>query len=117
MTQQEIVQTIELEQADGNLHKYLADLVNTGLQFGGEKVEQQQYLDRLGICSGCEKAGTVKVGGFEFIGCQVCGCPFATKPYWKKYFSFIKLRIVKSRCPHEIGNKWEQVDKKYNFNN
>lgn len=74
-------------------------------------VSEAEYEKRLEVCRGCELAGQVGIpmpgGPISLEGCTECGCPFATKPKWKKYFSFKELRIKEATCPHPQGNRWD----------
>lgn len=93
---------------------FITETINVGLRLGGEQVSHEQYKARLEVCHRCELAGTVRIDlpfrKLELEGCTECGCPFATKPKWEKYFSFEKLRIIKAQCPHPEGNKWASAD-------
>lgn len=93
------------------LAKFIADAINAGVALGGEQVSEAVYQARLEVCRGCDKAGTVyPLPGLKMQGCTICGCPFATKPRWEKYFSAAKLRIITAECPHPDGNKWLEIE-------
>jgi len=92
------------------LDRVVEEIINKGLQFGGEQVIKEHYNERVAICQKCPKGGVVSILGHNMEGCTICKCPFATKPRWKKYFSFIQLKIIPATCPHPEGNKWEVVD-------
>ena len=78
---------------------------------GGSLVSNDQYLDRISVCSGCPFKGEVTpLPLLTFNGCTKCGCPFSTKPKMKTYFSLKRLKMVKAECPEQ---KWESVDAKY----
>ncbi len=105
---------------------------------GGVPVSKENAEARINICKGCDKFGKVEPKkGLIMDGCTVCKCPTATKPYYKTYFrikgkerepltmeELIQIKVgnkentieVVAECPHEQGNKWEQVDKQFDKN-
>ena len=98
--------------------KWIEQVINKGLKFGGTMVTEEHYQERVKICKGCPDYGMVRVpnmeGGIPKIsktpGCTRCGCPTATKPRWEKYFSWLELRIKKAECPDQ---KWQEVDNQF----
>ena len=103
----------------------------------GEQVSSEQEEERKRECDGCKYNGRVKPETLlpEVDGCTKCGCPFMTKRRQKKYLrmkgkknhpltkeeiaqiSLYKdtdeVEIITIECPHEEGNKWADIDKKY----
>lgn len=103
---------------------------------GGKPAKKGQAEARINeACRGCEKFGIVEPeDGIKMEGCTVCGCPSATKPHYLTYFRIkgkerealtlkelaqIKMGNktnaieIESVCPHEDGNKWQEIDKRY----
>lgn len=107
---------------------------------GGVKVSEDQGNERVAICASCPFFGMVTPDPMigQMMGCTICKCPASTKPYMKSYWRKIavdkdlpltatevieantkrhlfpdKYELVELKCPHEDGNKWEPVDKKY----
>lgn len=90
----------------------------------GEMAPEKLAKTRQEICKGCDMAGKVKIplprirqGWPEFTtmdGCTKCGCPFATKTKVKRYFSLVRMRVVKADCPHPDGSKWPDPEQFYN---
>lgn len=90
------------------------------VQIGGELVSLPQSTERVNFCKTrlngkpCEYVGAVRPLPFlTMSGCTKCGCPFATKPKTKKYFSPSEGKIILTKCPHPYGNLWAEIDKKY----
>lgn len=73
---------------------------------GGKATTEHHGNQRVKACAGCEYAGNVTpLPGATYIGCQHCGCPFATKAY------MLNLLFKKSACPHPKGSRWQKIDK------
>ena len=89
---------------------------------GGDLVSEAQYTARITICrtrlagQPCEFLGLVFPGGVEFKeGCQVCGCPLATKARMASITDPIMSQIFQGGdpeiiCKHPDGNFWEKAD-------
>lgn len=89
------------------LDSWVTGAINRMVAMGGEKVTEAEYNQRVEICKGCDKWGKVRpLPMLELDGCTLCGCPTATKPRFRKYFSVTRMKIVEAECPHENGNKW-----------
>ena len=75
----------------------------------GERVSEEQELERKKICDGCEYNGRVEpMPGVIRDGCRECGCPFESKRVMR---SLLGRRI---KCTHPVeGNKWAEVDNKF----
>ncbi len=87
-------------------------LVGMYVAAGGELVSHEQASERMDVCNACPHLGKVTapgvIGGVK--GCTRCGCFLSVKTRTLRYFSPIKLRIVKAVCP--LG-KWEITDKTF----
>lgn len=88
--------------------KLVTDTLNWYLKNFGKMVPTDQYLDRLDVCAGCPKLGTVTVAGIDMKGCTECGCPSETKPRVKHYWNPVKMKKIKVEC--RLG-KWAEVDR------
>lgn len=91
---------------------WVEEFINYALKFGAELVEEDHYKARAEICNSCPYQGEVFLSNMtakKVIGCTICQCPTKTKPKYKKYFSFAKLRIIEASCPDQV-DRWEQVD-------
>lgn len=88
---------------------WATDMINAVVKFGGTLVSDDQYNQRVSKCNGCEFMGGVSLPGVsdEVKGCTICKCPLATKPRYKKYFSFTQLRTVLAKCPKGF---WADID-------
>lgn len=107
------------------------------LNSNGVMVSAEHEKERAKICDGCEYNGRVKPTILlpEMDGCTACGCPFETKrkqlqfnrmvgredlPLDEKEIAEIllykgtdKVKLIKIECSHPEGNKWAEIDKKY----
>jgi hypothetical protein len=103
----------------GNMiQEWAKDMLYKQVMNGSELVTYENYLDRMDVCKGCKYNGIVDVPlvGIKDNGCTKCGCPFATKARIKTVVNPITQTILNTEtveCTHEDGNKWEDVDKKY----
>lgn len=102
------------------LGSFVSGFINWNLKRGGKLADKKQVEERLKVCSGCEKKGTVEpLPLVKMEGCTVCDCPLATKARFteipvdgevtaKKLLLSNGNQIVK--CPL---NKWAKIDQKY----
>ena len=119
----------------GLAKKYAERVFRDFVRCGGVAAKKEHAEARIEICRACPMFGIVEPKeGVKMEGCTVCGCPAATKPWYLSYFRIrgkerksltveelaqIKLGNrenvieVKSECPHEEGNKWADLDKKF----
>lgn len=99
-----------------NLKEYTIDFFGDLIRCGGETVSEEQHQERLKICKGCDKAGKVNPLPLIWIeGCTECGCPFRTKLKTKTHCELKNgvIQKVTTTCPHPKGNKWAEVDQKF----
>lgn len=121
-----------IEFAGDQLSKYLSANPNEA----NAKLATKEHRDaRISVCQSCEYKTKVKVKPYlpAVDGCEKCSCPFITKARMIEHFRIPSLkdnpltesevkRIKKgeesiriiTECPHENGNKWADVDKKFN---
>jgi hypothetical protein len=90
------------------INDWVVGMINEVVELGGSLVDEITYEKRKEICQGCEHFGEVRPLFFAKLeGCTKCGCPLATKPRFKEYFSPEEGRLIQAICPHENGNKWD----------
>lgn len=94
---------------------WIIDAINMVVKLGGELIEEDHYQERLKICQECDHFEEVPISDLSkqtLMGCGICKCPAATKPRYKKYFSFSKMRIIEAKCPDQV-NRWAEVDNQF----
>lgn len=95
LSEDELLKAVKEEYDEGVLAKLIRK--------GGEAVSEENGDLRVRACHGCKHLGKVK----GYIGCVICGCPFASKAYMKN------LLNIKADCPHPQGSRWSEIDKNF----
>lgn len=120
----------------GVLNSFIERQFRDFIRSGGVPVSKEQAEARINVCRSCPYFGSVepKQGIVFDEGCRKCGCPSVTKPHYKTYYrhkdrmhesltlsELVQLKLgnrkdlkeITAECPHEEGNKWLEVDKKF----
>ena len=119
----------------GRLKDWKEQKVRNLLFVGAVEVSKDQAMARIEVCMRCDHAKKVQpLPGMYLNGCGICGCPFATKPYFHSVQRALdrlgnpltldelvkmKIRGVEDTeteiitCPHPDGNKWGPIDETF----
>ena len=89
------------------LGKFVVDKIQKMVELGATLVDDQVFEKRVKICEACPFYGLVLLESFQVKGCQKCGCPTETKAKTETFYSLLKLKVVKTTCPHPDGDKWD----------
>ncbi len=97
MTADELLEAVKKEKDESI---FLEIVRNGGELLNDEKEGDQRVL----ACHGCPNVSIVEPLPFKrYIGCSLCGCPFASKAYMLSFLG------KKADCPHPEGSRWENI--------
>lgn len=92
---------------DTGSDNWIETLINGYLSIGAVFVTDDQYNERIEVCSGCPHKGFVDLPLVQSVpGCTLCGCPLSTKPKVRSYFHPIELRKITVDCP---DGRWPEL--------